>query len=278
MNIASEQAQILDNVKAHDKVARLYQKIHGEIYNEVEQLRLHNALNKAKSLIETRSPRITALDFGCGAGNLTSHLLSLGLNVISSDVSPKFLNLIEQNFGKSELQTLLLNGSDLSNLDDNSVDMVATYSVLHHVPDYLSIIPEFMRVLRPGGILYIDHEVPESYWNNQKEITSFYKKARTHRLSDIKKYLRLTNYIDFLIRKTVNPRYRREGDIHVFHDDHIEWTKIYEKAQRFGALKYDESYLLFRAGYNAAIHDAWKSKISDMHLAIFQKSVNPSSK
>lgn len=42
--------------------------------------------------------------------------------------------------------------------------MVATYSVLHHVPDYLKIVDEFVRVLKPGGVIYIDHEVSPSYW------------------------------------------------------------------------------------------------------------------
>ncbi|MGH7593998.1 MAG: methyltransferase domain-containing protein [Gemmatimonadales bacterium] len=37
---------------------------------------------------------------------------------------------------------------NLSNVKDRSVDMVATYSVLHHVPDYLGILPELLRVLR----------------------------------------------------------------------------------------------------------------------------------
>ena len=43
---------------------------------------------------------------------------------------------------------------------------------------------------------------------------------------ELEKYFVINNYIDWFIRKFIFKRYRREGDIHVFEDDHIEWGKI----------------------------------------------------
>lgn len=54
--------------------------------------------------------------------------------------------------------------------------MVATYSVLHHIPDYLGVIKELIRVTKPGGIIYIDHEVNEQYWEKSAVYNEFLKK------------------------------------------------------------------------------------------------------
>ena len=62
------------------------------------------------------------------------------------------------------MEVILINGKDISNIEDESVDIVALYSVLHHIPDYLGILKGFTRVLKRGGIIYIDHESSERYW------------------------------------------------------------------------------------------------------------------
>ncbi len=259
------------NIQAHNKVAAKYATIHGEIYNQHEQARLHASLKEALGLIQTQSNRPKVLDLGCGAGNLTDHLVALGVNVISSDVSDRFLEQIRQRHKPSSVATLKLNGIDLSNIETSSLDMVATYSVLHHIPDYLGIIDECMRVLKPGGILYLDHEVPDEYWNNTKALKVFYKKAQSFGPHLLTKYLQPENYIDFLIRKFRNPRYRREGDIHVFPDDHIEWKKIYERVLKQGDLLIQKDYLLYRSGFKTHVYEAHKNDLSDMRLGIYRK-------
>ncbi len=63
------------------------------------------------------------------------------------------------------LQTAKLNGRDLSDFEYKILDMVATYSALNHIPYYISSIKRIIRVTktRPGGIIYIKHEVNEQY-------------------------------------------------------------------------------------------------------------------
>ena len=154
------------NIAVHNKIAKKYESIHGEIYNEIEQARLLTSLASALSYVQTGSPKILALDFGCGAGNLTKHLTLLGCEVIAADVSTGFLDLISSRKYKERVVTFNLNGTDLKGLEDESVDIIAMYSVLHHVPDYLSLIKEFSRVLNKGGVIYIDHEASENIWND----------------------------------------------------------------------------------------------------------------
>ena len=131
------------NIKLHNKIAKKYESTHTEIYNDIEQSRLVNDLEKSLSFI--KKSNITALDLGCGAGNLTNHLLNMGCYVIAADVSTGFLDLIEDKFFDRKVSTFQLNGEDLNGIEDNSIDFIATYSVLHHIPDYIMTINEMIR-------------------------------------------------------------------------------------------------------------------------------------
>ncbi len=142
------------NIRAHDRIARRYERIHGEIFNAVEQQRLRKHLEDAIASIETDSSPKLALDFGCGSGNLTAHLVDLNFRVTAADVSPRFLEMVRARYRDAALPVSLvqLNGHDLGSIEDRNFDLVATYSVLHHVPDYLAIVDEIARVIKPGGI------------------------------------------------------------------------------------------------------------------------------
>ena len=156
------------NIKVHNKVAKKYHTKHPEIYNEVEQKRLSQEIRNALLLLNKDFAEINALDYGCGAGNISYKLLDLGVNVTSADISEEFLKLIKKNADSNRLSTILLNGKDLSNIQDNYFDIVFVYSVLHHIPDYLSAIKEMCRVVKSGGLLFIDHERNSDFWNPNK--------------------------------------------------------------------------------------------------------------
>ncbi|MEQ1789375.1 MAG: class I SAM-dependent methyltransferase [Rickettsiales bacterium] len=260
------------NIKTHNKMAKKYERIHGEIYNDHEQSRLRNELSQAVSAIKTLSQTKVALDFGCGAGNLTRHLSNLGCEVLASDISQGFLDLVSSRTYQSKVKTILLNGLDIANIPDESVDMVATYSVLHHVPDYLSLLKEFMRVLKPGGVVYIDHEPSAEFWAKKQIYRDFELEMKKNTAINFGKYFVLTNYYDWLIRRFVNPRYHREGDIHVFEDDHVEWQKVVDSLVLAGGhVVIAKGYLLFRRNYNVSIYNAYKEKTTDMHVLVVRK-------
>ena len=129
--------------------AAVYEKSHHEIFNPIEQRRLYSTLREATNAVQTGSKPPAALDYGCGSGNLTRHLTELGFHVTAADVSDDFLSAIERKFsGTGMVKAIKLNGADLSDVPDARFDLVATYSVLHHVPDYLRIVVK-VRSTRP---------------------------------------------------------------------------------------------------------------------------------
>jgi len=272
-----EEEQIKFNKEANDGISGKYDCLHNEIFNLIEQERLGRALKTAIEAVKTNSSdtgQLTALDYGSGSGNLTRHLIEAGINTTSADVSEGFLNLIERNFSNTGLsKTIKVNGKDLSGIQDSQFDLVATYSVLHHVPDYLQIVKEMCRVLKPGGVLYIDHEVIESYYQQPQQYVEFLKKARP--IINLKRYLRLLFDVKgykHIFRRLLNPRYKREGDIHVWPDDYIEWDKIERILTEEGLeIILKEDYLLYKSSYNVDVYNEYKDLCADERLLIARK-------
>lgn len=271
--------------KTNDRISRdpalrepsQYEHLHKEIFNPIEQERLGKALSTAIKAVRTNSSArggLTALDYGCGSGNLTRDLIEAGISTVSADVSDGFLALIERNFSQTGLSKVLkVNGKDLSDVANGQFDVVATYSVLHHVPDYLRIVKEMCRVLKPGGVIYIDHEVNESYYDRPKEYVEFLRKARP--IINFKRYLRLLFDVKgykHIFRRIINPRYKREGDIHVWPDDHIEWDKIEQLLIAEGLeIILKEDYLLYKNYYDVDVYNEYKDKYADERLLVARK-------
>lgn len=268
MQSTDAEQKVRQNVAVHNRIARKYEKLHGEIFNDIEQARLRSIVRRALEEVRTGINPPTALDFGCGSGNLTSHLLACGASVTAADVAQGFLDLVRSRYPSNRLQTFLLNGTDLAELPDSSFDVVAAYSVLHHIPDYLGACREMARVCRKGGVILFDHEVPDEYWKPSPLYAEFLQSAL--RL-DWRKYMKPANYLHRL-RRVFDPRYSNEGDIHVWPDDHIEWGKITDQLKSQGfEIVLEKKYLLYRELYRREVYDLFKDHCADAQLMIFRK-------
>ena len=265
----SDLKQIESNIEIHDRIAAKYERIHPEIFNEVEQDRLHKSLKNALSFVDNTSGLIKVLDFGCGSGNLTSHLLRLNTEVTAADVSDRFLQLVKRKYPSDQLKTFKLNGVDLEGLPKAHFDFIALYSVLHHIPDYVGLLKDLASLCKPGGVIYIDHENNDEFWSNTSRYNEFRRKASKFNWH---KYLDPFNYVH-KIRRFFNPRHTNEGDIHVWPDDHIEWNAI---EQLFDQLQFQvvvkNDYLLCNKLYRQEIYNEYKDKCSDTRVMAFRKT------
>jgi len=104
----------------------------------------------------------TLLDVGAGDGMIAFGALEKmgeGGRVIFADISQDLLDhsraLAEERGVLDRCSFVLASATDLSELNDGSVDVVTTRSVLIYVKDKLSAFREFHRVLKPGGRLSI---------------------------------------------------------------------------------------------------------------------------
>ena len=103
------------------------------------------------------SPTDRILDYGCGYGRALGFLHVNGYtNLIGVDPAPAMIDAARQNFPAISFD--VLNDYQRVQLPDASVDGVLLLSVLTCVPTnegQRAIISEIIRVLRPGGVLYI---------------------------------------------------------------------------------------------------------------------------
>lgn len=99
--------------------------------------------------------RRIAVDFGCGAGRLTSALGRHFACVIGLDVSASMVRTARRL--NAEVANIAFRenvGTKMESIADRSVDFVSCCIVLQHIPASLQIgyIAEFFRVLAPGGV------------------------------------------------------------------------------------------------------------------------------
>src|SRR5437868_2937336 len=269
MNPAEPERDLRRNIAIHDRIARKYEVTHGEIFNHIEQEHLRSLLERAFAEVQTGHAPVRALDMGCGSGNLTRHLLDLGAEVTAADVSAGFLQLVRDRFPDLRLTTHRLNGRDLGEIPDCSFDLVATYSVLHHIPDYLSACAEMARVCREGGVVVMDHEASPNVWQGDAQLDRFRREATRF---DWRKYLMPANYVH-RARRLIDPRYSNEGDIHVWPDDHIEWDRIVEVIRGHGCEPlWQEDYLLYRRIYRPEVYERFKSDCADTRAMVLRRA------
>jgi SAM-dependent methyltransferase len=102
-------------------------------------------------------PKGDALDFGCGIGRLTQALASHFTTVTGVDISAPMIELARTKNRCGERVRYVCNTRpDLAVFADGSFAFVQTAIVLQHMRAKYSLayVREFLRVLRPGGLLF----------------------------------------------------------------------------------------------------------------------------
>src|SRR5205814_9253417 len=106
---------------------------------------------------------LEVLDLGCGDGTTALPAARLGANVLGVDIAS---NLVEA--GNTRAQTLGLtncrfqegDASDLSELEDDSFDLVVSIFGAMFAPRPFDVAKEIVRVTRPGGRIVMGNWIP----------------------------------------------------------------------------------------------------------------------
>lgn len=108
------------------------------------------------------TPGQLCLDIGCGEGrhSLAAYafegVYALGLDLSTQDLATASSRIVDMqaHYPKGEIGFGVGDATRLP-IADERVDVVIASEILEHIPDYLQVLQEAMRVLKPGGQLCI---------------------------------------------------------------------------------------------------------------------------
>lgn len=110
--------------------------------------------DKALKLAHARS--LDVLDVGCGAGTQALLWAELGHRVHGIDINEELIAIARERSAKAGLAVRFDVGNATTLTDaDASMDVCLLPELLEHVPDWEPCLVEAVRVLRPGGVLYL---------------------------------------------------------------------------------------------------------------------------
>jgi ubiquinone/menaquinone biosynthesis C-methylase UbiE len=114
--------------------------------------RLFRGTRLTLAAVADLGPVGSALDVGCGGGEIAEALARAGLDVVAVDASPAIAALARERHPGLDVRV-----GDLRGLlfDDGAVDVAACSLVLHHLepPDAVRALRELRRVARAGVVV-----------------------------------------------------------------------------------------------------------------------------
>ena len=111
-------------------------------------------------MLKYLTPGKAVLEIGPGAGKWTSTLQQIAQKLVIVDISSKCIEVCKKGFSDcTNISYFVTRGSNLSFLQNNSIDFIWSYDVFVHIApaDIEIYIEEFQRVLKPGGRGVIHH-------------------------------------------------------------------------------------------------------------------------
>ena len=128
------------------------------------------------------------LDYGAGPGAYAvevANMIGPNGHVFSADIHPlaeKYVQKEAKTLGLSNITTITTDC--ILPIEDNSVDYVLIFDVIHRLINLKHNLDEFKRILNPSGrlILSVDHHDPDIFVKKIEELNIFKRERATKHL------------------------------------------------------------------------------------------------
>lgn len=193
-----------------------------ENYSDIidQELNSFRAERWKRKILENvpRKERLDILDIGCGPGFFSILLAEEGHRVTGIDGSRAMLREAEakaarrgkegksgcrESSGKPALPVFLQMDAHQPEFLDGSFDLLVSRNVTHTLRDHPAAYREWLRVLRPGGVLLIF----DANWHLVKSDAALREESRRRQEECVRRYG------DAFDRKTPNKEERRQQDL-----------------------------------------------------------------
>lgn len=158
------------------------------------------------------------LNVGAGTGGTIPTLEKFG-TVMNVDTSDQAIRFIESGGHHAKL----IDGSTLP-FKDSTFDMVVALDVMEHIEDDAAALKEWLRVIKPGGMIFITVPAYQWLWSDHDVVMHHYRRYSTGQIRSLTKaypvkIIKLSYMIVFslpliiayrLARNLTNPRASRQ--------------------------------------------------------------------
>ena len=129
--------------------------------------------------------KLRVLDIGCGTGAMLDDLAPFG-DVTGADFAPEALAFCRER-GAGNGTNYKLTRADVRCLpfQSNSFDVVTAMDIIEHIDDDKAASREILRVLKPGGRLFVTVPAFPSLWSEHDEALHHYRRYTAPHLKDV---------------------------------------------------------------------------------------------
>lgn len=189
------------NIAVHTRMVDSYQREEPH-YRPENQAKVRANLQR----IAERTGTGRMLDIGCGAGFVIDQVRDLFDEVHGLDATRAMLDRVDLSSGNVTLHEGV---AEQLPFEDASFHLVTAYSVFHHLADHRPVLAEAARVLRPGGVLYVDLEPNRAFWQAIDQV----EKSHADRLGELDEIVSREVRAVLHIEEDVQERFAIEPDV-----------------------------------------------------------------
>jgi ubiquinone/menaquinone biosynthesis C-methylase UbiE len=139
-----------------NKLASKYDEKYG--YNNLfTQYKIEKKINEFVQFIRSNNPKenLVILEIGCGTGEYTQKIAKKfpKSKLMALDISKKIIEIAKYKCQRFKNVEFIVKSAYATGLEDNSVDVVCGFYVLHHL-DLSIAVKEIVRILKPKGLAF----------------------------------------------------------------------------------------------------------------------------
>tara|TARA_B100000745_G_scaffold21321_1_gene14579 strand:- start:852 stop:1688 length:837 start_codon:yes stop_codon:yes gene_type:complete len=165
------------NQRFYDQVAGIYDEVDRRRGDHIDHNWVDGVFNNILEILESSKEEsdLSFLDAASGSGFLAQRARKFFPRMTLLDISRNMLKRID-------LPGALKVCSDTCFIPakESSFDVIGGFATLHHLKSPEKFFQESYRVLRPGGIIYTDHDIESQFVKNFRPMLWLYRKFFDH--------------------------------------------------------------------------------------------------
>ena len=165
------------NQRFYDQIAGIYDEVDRRRGDHIDHNWVDGVFNNILEILESskEESELSFLDAASGSGFLAQRARKFFPRMTLLDISRNMLRRID-------LPGALKVCSDTCFIPakESSFDVIGGFATLHHLKSPKKFFQESYRVLRPGGIIYTDHDIESQFVKNFRPMLWLYRKFFDH--------------------------------------------------------------------------------------------------